>query len=394
MNDVLSQSIQPEERDKAARNVTLVGALVNLVLAVAKILFGWLGRSDALVVDGVHSLSDLASDMIVLLASKKGSEDADEEHPYGHARIETLAAVGLGILLILVGLGIAWDASDRLMSPETLSIPTMVALVVAVISVLSKEILYRYTMVTAKRIRSKLLEANAWHHRSDAFSSIVVLVGVAGSMMGFTVLDAIAAVLVSLMIGKIGWELVSHGIRELIDTGLEEERVEEIVKVIEGVPGVTNLHMLRTRRMGSDALADVHIQVSPKVSVSEGHQISEEVRSTLIKQIEELNDVTVHIDPEDDEDNPPCAGLPNRGDLEAKLRGHWQQCQCVPVYEIVMHYLSGQVHLDLILDLKFAADTVEQAEARKKILDCTESLDEVGEVRLLFIQDQNKKQTQ
>ena len=217
-----------QKRSSDAQRVTWVGAIVNLVLAVLKIIVGIFGHSAALVADGIHSLSDLASDFVVLLASKHGSQPADENHPYGHARIETAATVVLGILLMIVAVGIAWDAVERSLTPDAIIRPSMLAILVAILSLASKEWLYQYTMAVARRIHSKLLEANAWHHRSDAISSVVVLIGVAGAMAGYAVLDAIAAFIVAMMIGHIAWQLISNSVKELVDTAVDDETQQQI----------------------------------------------------------------------------------------------------------------------------------------------------------------------
>ncbi|MCP5141098.1 MAG: cation transporter [Gammaproteobacteria bacterium] len=374
----------PIQRRRLAERATIVGAVVNLVLSVAKIMFGWIGHSQALIADGIHSLSDLASDAIVVVASRHGSAAADDDHPYGHGRIETVATVLLGVILMLVAIGIGVDATARLADPESLPIPSTIALWVALASVVSKEALYWYTLIIARRIRSNLLKANAWHHRSDAFSSIVVLIGVGGAMLGVPVLDAIAALGVAVMIAKIGWDLIRQGVRELVDTGLEEDRVQAIQEIIVGTPGVRSLHMLRTRRMGPDALADVHIQVAPRLSVSEGHQISETVRLALVKNIEELTDVTVHIDPEDDEEAAPCEGLPSRSALLPLLQQAWQRHNCPMVEEVVMHYLDGHVHLDLTVDLACVGDADRRHQVRTALIAATRELDHIGEVRVYY----------
>ncbi|HEB80630.1 MAG TPA: cation transporter, partial [Chromatiales bacterium] len=187
-------SLNAGARYRAVYRVTIVGAVINVVLAGAKILFGIIGRSQALVVDGIHSLSDLASDAMVLVAARHGSRDADEDHPYGHARVETAVTVGLGVLLIAVGAGIGYETGSRLFAPRELLHPDLLTLIVAVLSIVSKEGLYHYTVHAARRARSNLLRANAWHHRSDAISSVVVAIGIGGTMAGLPYLDAIAAV--------------------------------------------------------------------------------------------------------------------------------------------------------------------------------------------------------
>ena len=199
-----SQTITSNNHDPRyaeVRKVTLIGSVVDLLLGVSKIIIGYAAYSQALIADGIHSLSDLATDFMVIFASKHASRDADEEHPYGHGRIETVMTVVLGAALILVGIGIAYDAVNRLFVPETIVIPTMMAVVVAIISIVSKEIIYHYTMRSARRLRSNLLRANAWHSRSDAISSVIVLIGLIGAMAGLFYLDAVAAVAVAFMIG-------------------------------------------------------------------------------------------------------------------------------------------------------------------------------------------------
>jgi len=299
-------SARPQEvaeggRYREIRKVTLIGSVIDFLLAVLKLVVGFLAQSQALIADGVHSLSDLATDFVVLYAAKHSSRAADESHPYGHGRFETIATVALGVALMLVAAGIAWDAIERLFHPEQLMQPGLLALVVAVISVLAKEWIFHYTKRVADRLRSPMLAANAWHSRTDAVSSLIVIVGVGGTMAGLPYMDAIAAAGVALIIAWIGWDLAWHSVRELVDTGLEEEQLMAIRRTIQEVDGVQGLHSLRTRRVGADALVDVHILVEPHISVSEGHQIGEAVRIRLLQGHEEINDVLVHIDPEDDE---------------------------------------------------------------------------------------------
>ena len=337
------------------RKVTLVGSLVDLLLAVAKVVIGYIGQSQALIADGIHSFSDLVTDFMVLFAFKHSSRDADEDHPYGHGRIETIMTVALGLALILIGVGIAWDAMRRLFEPDLLFHPSGIVLIVAAISILSKEAIYHYTLAAARKYKSALLRANAWHSRSDAISSIIVFVGVLGAMAGLDYLDAIAAIGVALMIIKIGWDLGWHSVRELIDTALDREEVEKIRKVIAAVQGVRALHMLRTRKMGSDALVDVHIQVDSFLSVSEGHQISETVRQQLLQNVEDVSDVTVHIDPEDDEFAATCCQLPPREQIMARLHDAWQDSEAVSkIQSVTLHYLDGTIQVDVKLPLALA----------------------------------------
>lgn len=373
------------ERYAAARRVTLVGAVVNLLLATAKVFFGVIGHSQSLIADGIHSLSDLVSDGMVLVAAKHGSRDADESHPYGHGRIETVVTVALGVLLFLAAGGIMVDAVVRLFRPERLLHPGILALSVAAISVFPKEALYHYTQRVAKRLRSNLLRANAWHHRSDAISSVVVMIGVGGTMAGLPYLDAIAAVGVALMIAKVGWDLAWHSLRELVDTALDADRVQAIRRSILSVDGVRALHSLRTRRMGQDALADVHILVDPKLSVSEGHHVSETVRSRLINEIEEIQDVLVHIDPEDDEETAPSIDLPARHEVIARLKEHWRHLPAVDQIErITLHYLDGALAVEVILPLSVTRDLEDAQELSRALAAPVRQLPEVESVRVLY----------
>jgi len=374
--------ITPAERSRLTKRVTLVGAVANLVLSALKIIFGFIGHSHALIADGIHSLSDLLSDGLVYFAAHHSQHEPDEQHPYGHGRFETAATLGLALLLFLVAGGLIWDATERLFSPETLLQPTAIALYVAGLSVLVKEWLYHYTQKTARHIGSDMMRANAWHHRSDAISSIVVLVGVAGTMAGLPYLDAVAAVVVGVMIGRIGWELGWGSVQELVDTGLDADRIEEIRGTILSVGGVRDIHMLRTRSLGGQASADVHVLVDPYLSVSEGHMISLMVEQSLKRKIDEIKDVTVHIDPEDDETAPPCIGLPLRAQLLPRLQAAWADIPLAAKADsFMLHYLNGKVEVDLHFDdLSCEPNCEEQllADLQRAVAD----IPDVGRIRL------------
>ncbi len=383
MNAVADEAVH-NPRYREVRKVTLIGSVVDFLLGVAKIVVGWIAHSEALVADGIHSLSDLATDFIVLYAAKHSHRDADEDHPYGHGRIETLATVGLGIALILVAFSIAWDAVLRIGEPDSLFAPGALALVVAFVSILSKEAIYQYTMRVARRLRSNMLMANAWHSRSDAISSIVVFIGVAGAMMGYHYLDAVAAVVVAVMIAKIGLDLVLSSTRELIDTALEPELVDSIREAIIGVNGVRALHMLRSRRSGGQALVDLHLQVDPRISVSEGHQIGDTVRRQLLERFDEVTDVTVHIDPEDDEKESPCDHLPLRDDLVDRLSKQWAGLTSIEGSDITLHYLRGKLQVDVMLPLSVLDQYDDPASLVQQIERAAKSLSEVEGVQVCF----------
>ena len=377
--------VQGEARYQDARRVTLVGAVVNIVLSVLKILAGWLGSSHALIADGIHSLSDLATDVVVLVAAKHGAKDADDEHPYGHGRIETLATVALGSVLILVAFGIGYDAIRRLFAPEQLLLPGMLALSAAVISVLVKEGLYHYTVIVARKLRSNLLRANAWHHRSDAVSSIVVVVGVIGSMAGLGYLDAVASVVVAVMVAKIGWDLSWQSAHELIDRGLEQDDVEVIRNKIMAVDGVRAMHDLRTRRMGGNAFVDVDVLVDPSITVSEGHRIGEEVLKRLNQNIDEVTDVTVHIDPEDDETDTPSGDAPMRAVILERLRSHWQGIAGADDIESVsLHYFGGKIRVEARIPLDTMSNLGQAQRFTREMAETAYKDEHVSEVKVLF----------
>ncbi|MBT3197549.1 MAG: cation transporter, partial [Gammaproteobacteria bacterium] len=312
-------------------------------------------------------------------------KEADEDHPYGHGRIETLMTVGIGVLLIAVAIGISIDAIGRLFHPEGLSQPSVIVLFAALLSIFSKEGLYHYTLAVANCIRSNLLRANAWHHRTDALSSVVVLVGVAGTLAGLEYLDAIAAVGVSLMVAKAGVELAWESIQELIDTGLGEVQLETISQEILQVEGVRAMHRLRTRRMGASVLVDVHIMVNPRLSVSEGHFIADHVELTLYKQIDDVTDVTVHIDPENDEQTPPCHSLPMRNELIPRLKQCWRE---IPERQLIedfsLHYLNGELDLEVWIPLHKVASKERAEELSEQFNHCMLNDPQIKRVRAVF----------
>ncbi|TAL59614.1 MAG: cation transporter [Legionella sp.] len=334
-----------------AKKVTIIGAVVNALLGFIKLIGGYLFHSHALVADGVHSFSDLITDVMVLFASKYGSLDADDTHPYGHQRIETAATLFLSLLLILAGAAIAWDSIDELLKGDH-TMPNWLSLPVICISIVANEILYHYTRYVGKKIQSLLIIANAWHHRSDAASSLVVLLGLIGSLAGFVYLDAIAAIIVGIIIIKMGCDYGWRSVRELVDTAVDAELLTEIEQVIQEVGGVRKIHQLRTRFMGGDVYIDVHIQVSPRISVSEGHYIAQHVHNILVDQIAQVKDVIVHVDPEDDEISSPSLHLPTRQVIQEQLLNEVH----IDFPQILfwnVHYLDGKINLDIACSEEF-----------------------------------------
>lgn len=339
------------DRYNEAKKITLIGALVNVLLGFIKLIGGVLFHSHALVADGVHSFSDLLTDAMVLVASKYGGPVADDLHPYGHQRIETIATFFLAMLLMVAGFGIAWQAFNEIVSHAE-TIPKLIALPIALISIIANEILFQYTRIVGTKIQSDLITANAWHHRSDALSSVVVSIGIIGSIIGYKFVDPLAAIIVGFMVVKTGVSYAWNSSKELVDTGVSPEKIAQIKEIIMQVDGVKQIHQLRSRMMGPNVFIDVHILVSSYISVSEGHYIAQHVHETLMDKIDQIKDVTVHVDPEDDEFYAPSDKLPNRTTLENKLIIPWEKDFPEITYS-VLHYLDGKTTIDLYTNDKF-----------------------------------------
>jgi cation diffusion facilitator family transporter len=348
-------------RYQQTKRATLLGGLKNIFLGTLKVIFGITGHSHALLADGLHSFSDLLTDILVLFAARFGSEKADANHPYGHQRIETAASMFLAFLLLLAGLTIAYQAITHLFENISHEKPDFYVLIVAAASTLLNEVLFQYTHRTAKKIKSDLLLANAWHHRSDAASSLVVLLGIVGALMGFYRADLVAAAIVGAMIIKMGGELAWTSISELVDTGVPADVLKTIEKTISSTKGVQAIHQLRTRSMGGAIFVDVHVLVDSKLSVSEGHYIAEKVHQYLINAIERVEDVTVHIDSEDDTTVFQSLVLPGREELLLELEQkmpqfHWETYSD----SIVLHYLQGKIFIEIHDDrIKINAENVQ-----------------------------------
>ncbi|MCK9201254.1 MAG: cation diffusion facilitator family transporter [Gallionella sp.] len=342
------------ERFAAAQKCTWVSVGINLVLTLLQLAVGYFGRSQALIADGLHSLSDLLSDFLVLFANRESSRHADARHPYGHARIETAATLLLGAALAALGVGLLIAAGMKLQDPQSLQAVHPATLWVALLTLVAKEGLFHYLMAVAKRVRSQMLAANAWHSRSDAASSLVVLIGIAGNLMGFVFLDLIAAAVVGVMIARMGVKLAQEALAELIDTGLDAKEVKAIRDTLRNTPGVCGLHELRTRKMADNALVDAHIVVDPKISVSEGHYIAEAARQSVLSRHHVL-DVMVHIDPEDDRKVRPNAHLPDRSGLLEALSARLSD-PSISERRVMFHYLDGKVDAELFYPAEELSD--------------------------------------
>ena len=286
----------PAQRAAAATRSTWVSVAVNVVLSVLQIAVGILAASQALVADGIHSLSDLVADFVVLVAGRHSQKDADEDHPYGHQRFENAASLALGLLLLGVGVAMVWSAVGKLQTPESIPTAHAVALWVALAALVSKELLFRYMLAVAKRVKSGMLVANAWHARSDAASSLVVSLGLVGNLMGYPLLDPVAALIVGLMVAKMGWGFGWDALHDLMDRAVDEDEVQAIRDTLLKTPGVAGVHDVRTRKMGDMVVADAHIEVDALLTVEQGHNIAVAARAAVMQRHRVLNLMT-HVDP-------------------------------------------------------------------------------------------------
>ena len=374
--------MESESRLQITRRVTLVGATVNCILAGLQIIFGVVGHSQALLADGIHTLSDLSTDIIVLLASGRAAKEADEDHPFGHGRIETLATLLLAAVLALVGVGIGFGGFESIFDTKQPDIQA-ITLLFAALAIVAKEGLYHYTIKAARRCHSSLLESNAWHHRSDALSSVVVLIGIAGQLAGFPYMDAIAAIIVGLMIIFIGLRLGQKALYELIDTGLDADLVADIRQSMLDDRSVEAIHTLRTRSMGGLGYVDAEVLVNPRLTVSEAHYIAFQLEQMILKNFPQIADVQIHIDPLSETGHESVSDLPPREDIENDLEQAWRSIpRQATITRINLHYLNQVVEVDLVLSIRFNqaaySDEVEQLMTQAR------QLGYIGKVNLYF----------
>lgn len=362
-NDIPEVSFDDPGRHGMTQRCTWISVMVNVFLTAVQVIVGILAHSQGLIADGLHSLSDLVCDFLVLFAAHHSKDPADESHPYGHARVETAASFALGAILAVTGAGIIWGAGVKLQNLDDLPPVASLALWTAILALAAKEGLFRYMLRVGERLRSPMMIANAWHARSDAASSLVVAVGIVGNLMGFNFADSVAAIIVGFMIVRMGVVFSWEAIQELIDTGLSTEEVASIRQVIIDTPGVSSLHELRTRRMAHRSLVDAHVCVDPRISVSEGHRIAETTRKRVLESHPSVSDVLVHVDVEDDLDHDSSTqAMPDRHELMSHL---------APVLaglpepqRVVLHYLNGRVEAEVYLPHEALADlaTLSRAE--------------------------------
>jgi len=366
--------------------VILIGAVTNLLLATFKIAGGVMGRSTAMIADGFHSLSDLLTDGVVLCTHMIGQLPADDNHPYGHGRAETIGATLVGAVIIVAGFGLAYQAWE-IISTDAFRTPAWPAALAAVISIVVNEILFRYTRSAGEKTKSPSLVANAWHHRSDAISSVAALIGIGGAMAGYPIMDPIAAIIVSVMILKVGYDIAFSGLADLMDTALSEEETRRIQAMIHGLPGVIHIHNLRTRRIGGEVLMDVHILVDHEISVTEGHLTAEAVRRKLIREVDSIQDVLVHVDTEDDAAFESIYWA-NRQYLETQVDATLALTEGIrDRTHLRMHYHAGKTTLEVFVRIKDEFTCEEARLAVQHLKTNLQKIEHVDEVRVFIDTD-------
>ena len=293
MSDSLSNYVR---KRKIANKSTWTSVVVNFFLVIFQMVVGFFSKSSGLIADGLHTLSDMFSDLIVLITSKKSLNPPDDDHNYGHHRYENAVSLFLGAVLLFVGCAMIWSAGKKLENSDQIVEVHIMALYASIICLVIKELLFRYLLNIAKRAKSSLLTANAWHARSDAASSLIVAIGIIFNLLGYHSFDLIAAIIVGVMILKMGWTFSYEAIHALTDKAADTDEVEKIKKIILETPGVINVHDLRTRKVGDSIIADVHIEVKGTLTVAEGHAIAVEARNRVMRSSRVLNLMT-HIDP-------------------------------------------------------------------------------------------------
>lgn len=332
------------EEQRQARRSTWISVWVNVFLAAAQVVIGVFARSQALIADGLHSLSDLVADGVVLFAARHSHAEADAEHPYGHARFETAASLAIGLILVATGVGMVWTAGVKLHEGQNLGAVHPLALVAALITLVAKEGLFRYMRRIGEQLKSSMLIANAWHARADAASSLVVALGIAANLLGYHSMDAVAAVIVGFMIVKAGWDFSVDAFHSLTDHALDPEEIERIRRTVQAIDGVLDVHNLRTRRMGDWAVIDMHVEVGTHLSVSEGHYIAEQI-SAQVKSAHRVAECTVHIDPGTVRHLARVLALPPRDRVQARVQELLREAPAA----LRLHYLEGGLEVEIEL---------------------------------------------
>jgi cation diffusion facilitator family transporter len=298
------------DRTTAAKKTTIIGMLVNVVLLCLKLFVGFIGNSAALIADAIHSLSDFVSDIVVLVSFRFTSKPADEKHNYGHGKIETISAVIVGVILLFLGFTLIKESATTIynffFNEEEITLPKTIVLYVIIVSLISKELLFRYTIKVGKKINSDAIIANAWHQRSDALSSIAAFIGISLALIlgpNFAVLDPVASFVVSLFVLKVGVQIILTSYNQLVDASLDAEQLKSIEELINSVSEIRGFHNIKTRKIGYYISVDVHIFVDKHLNVEEAHDIASELENKFYKEFGEETFVSVHVEPYDENYN-------------------------------------------------------------------------------------------
>ncbi|MBF0461138.1 MAG: cation transporter [Magnetococcales bacterium] len=340
-----------EARFEASKKVTYMGVLLDALLTLIKIFAGVMGHSAAMIAEGLHSSTDLISDFAILIGLHMAKKDADADHPYGHGKYEAVATLFLALALIGVALGIVLDAAHRI-HDENLPTPEMIALYVALFSIVAKEVMFRYARRIGEKYDSKIIMATAWQHRADAVASLAALAGIAGAILGWPILDPIAAIAVAGFIAKVGGEFTVQALRELTDSteAIDEDVRAQISQIMASLPEVKSIHLMKSRRLGGDILVEAHLVVQEDISVSEGHQVADKMRSHLFAEVKAITDVMIHIDTltEQEEDQMPIYA--GRRELQQRVEAILGDLPALDhLHAQTPHYTLRGINLDLQL---------------------------------------------
>ena len=370
-----------KKKAKIILSVSLINAGVNTLLALIKIIVGMIGYSQALIADGIHSFSDLVSDALVFIAARASIQHPDKEHPYGHKRIETIGTLLIAFVLSAVAISIVYEAMHHFFNRD-FETPTLSVIIVAIISIFANEALFHYSKKQGEKINSNLLISNAWHKRSDVFVSIIVLLSVIGSRLGWQWLDAVGAIIIAGFIIKMSIQMIWRSAQELIDRGVDVTTLDAIKQTIASVSGVRSIHQLRTRLHGNEIFVDLHIIVDPFLSVSEGHHIGEQVHAALLNNVKHLSDVTVHIDSENDEMAHPSLNLPNRDTVKKLLKTRWLQLDGYDqIQKMTLHYLAGHLHVEIFMPTSL----LQKTSAEKLLMQYQVAAKDIPEIERIVI---------
>jgi len=328
----------------------VVGMIANILMSLFKFAGGILGNSVALVADAIHSLSDLVTDIIVLFTHRIGKIPQDKDHPYGHGRAETIGATVIGLLIIMTGIGVAYETWETI-AENNGQAPGLLAASAALLSILINEGLFHYTRRVGEATKSPSLIANAWHHRTDAISSIAALIGIIGAWQGFAFMDPLAGAVVGCMIVKVGIDITRQGVRDLMDTALSDEHTKKIHAILSEIPEVLHFHDLRSRVMGGEFLIDVHILVDPEMTVTEGHRIAETARRNLINSMHNIQDVLVHVDGEHDAEVEAIYPVTRKELMEIAQPLILELAGNISQPEIRVHHIKGKNMVDVFIKI-------------------------------------------